>query len=182
MTKKFYTHQDALTDGPYRYLLTRVWAEEGEKAKTVTFIMLNPSTADADIDDPTVRRCVSFAEDWGFNSLLIANLFAFRTSYPAKLLKAEDPIGPGNLRTLAMAAKIADQVVCAWGDVVKKKTIEAYSDHFRSVCSILGPQNPQCLGTTKHGAPKHPLYLPADQTTSTFEFAGWEALGVLPNA
>ena len=120
--KKFYRHQDALIDGPYRYLLSRVWAEEGEKAKTVTFVMLNPSSADADIDDPTVNRCVSFAEGWGFNSLYIVNLFAFRTPYPAKLLKVEDPIGPANLQTIAMAVQMSDKVVCAWGDIVKKKT------------------------------------------------------------
>ena len=91
--------QDAVISkcSKYRYSLSRQWNKEKEK---VLFIMLNPSKADDKIDDPTVRRCISFAKNWGFGGLMIGNLFAYRTTYPKELFKTKNPKGKDNLKFL----------------------------------------------------------------------------------
>ena len=97
----------------YRYRLTRRW----DDGPTCTFIMLNPSTADARKDDPTIRRCIGFARREGCAALLVINCFAFRATKPADLFAAEDPIGPENDRHIMAASLDADgQVIAAWGD------------------------------------------------------------------
>jgi hypothetical protein len=94
----------------YRYSLTRVWAENAPRA---CFIMLNPSIADATINDPTIRRCIGFAIEMGCGSLEVVNLFAFRATDPKAMKQADDPIGPENDRYLIEAAQCAAQVICA---------------------------------------------------------------------
>ena len=100
--------------GRYRYLLTR---QVGPGPRTATFIMLNPSTADATNDDPTIRRCIGFARQWGCGRLAVLNLFAFRATEPADLKRAEEPVGPENRawfeRTLLGTPD--GPVVCGWG-------------------------------------------------------------------
>ena len=81
--------------GVYRYSLWREW---DARAPAVAFVMLNPSTADAGKDDPTIRRCASFARSWGYGSLEVVNLFAYRASEPKRLRQTPDPIGPANDR------------------------------------------------------------------------------------
>ena len=144
-------------DGLYRYWLSRSWAEGGR----VSFIMLNPSTADAMQDDPTIRRCMGFAHGWGYRSLKVYNLFSFRATSPKDLKQAEDPIGPeGDLYLkLAASGPGVDLVVAAWG------THGAYRDRGPKVIQMLQPLlrakhlKLRCLGMTKAGHPKHPLYL-----------------------
>ena len=96
----------------YRYRLSRTWDPTGP---VVAFVMLNPSTADAEVLDPTVRRCVGFARGWGFGSLEVVNLFAFRATDPRDLLRAAAPVGAANDRAILDAASAADRVVVAWG-------------------------------------------------------------------
>ena len=84
--------------GQYRYTLTRVWSLE---RGLVLFVGLNPSTADAERDDPTVRRCVGYARRWGFGGVLVANLFAYRATDPRDLLAVSYPIGPRNDEVIA---------------------------------------------------------------------------------
>ena len=79
--------------GRYRYGLWRIWNWQLPNA---VFIMLNPSTADAETDDPTIRRCVGFARSWDLGGVHIANLFALRASDPGELANAQDPIGSAN--------------------------------------------------------------------------------------
>lgn len=142
--------------GAYRYDLRRSWGEPG--FKVVNFIMLNPSTADASIDDPTIRRCVGFAKSWGYGGLVVTNLFAFRATDPRELLDADDSIGPLNDAYIARWAGGSDAVVCAWGSNarVKFRAPEVLHD-IRKAGKV-----PMAIRMTKDGHPSHPLYLPAN--------------------
>ena len=137
--------------GRYRYALRRVWGREGT---TCMFICLNPSTADATMDDPTVRRCIGFSRDWGFDQMLLGNLFALRSTNPAALRGADDPIGPENDKHLRRMAFDADLVVAAWGSNAMAR------DRSTKVKEMIPGM--ACLGFTKSGQPKHPLYLRKD--------------------
>ncbi len=114
-------------------------------------------------DDPTIGRCISFAKDWGFGSLLVGNLFAFRTPYPSELLRAEDPIGDENDLWLAKLSQTSDRTVAAWGNNGK------YMGRGKAILPRL--KNPHFLRLTKLGEPWHPLYLPRDTKPSTYELA-----------
>lgn len=96
----------------FRYTLGRYWDTERPQ---VTFVLLNPSTADAEKDDPTNRRGIQYAIDWGFGSVVFCNLFAFRTPHPKEMKKAEDPVGPLNDFWILKEAQKAEKVVLAWG-------------------------------------------------------------------
>jgi hypothetical protein len=144
----------------YRYTLTREW---NAGAPPLTFIMLNPSTADATVDDRTIRRCISFAQARGFGGLRVVNLFAFRATDPAHMKAEFDPIGPENdmhLRAALVAAKDDNApVIAAWGvDGVYK----ARDGDVRALAQECGVTL-MCLGTTKDGHPRHPLYVRATQ-------------------
>lgn len=154
---------DALFDptGAYRYRLVRAWGPGGR----VAFVMLDPNTADAVRDDPTIRRCVGFARRWGFGSLEVVNLFAFCAPDPRTLTRADDPVGPENDRHITGALRRADLVVCAWGatPLARARAVE--------VVPLFAGRRARCLGLTKRGAPRHPLYLRAD--TALRAFSGW---------
>ena len=138
-------------DGKYRYTLERTWNAEKVKA---FFICLNPSTADAKQDDPTVRRCIGFAESWGFGGVAIGNLFAYRATDPAELLRkdinAVDPYNDDWLRTLFNSC--GHLAIAAWGNHGN------LLNRGKDVASMF-PNNLQCLGVNKSGQPSHPLYL-----------------------
>jgi hypothetical protein len=139
-------------DETYRYALWRRWAE----GPYALFVGLNPSTADATQDDPTVRRCIRFARDWGYAAMFMANLFAYRSTDPRALMDAEDPVGPENdawLRTLARGAGLT---IAAWG-VHGKLNDREYKV---LVTDALGDY--RVLGLTAAGHPRHPLYMRAD--------------------
>jgi hypothetical protein len=149
---------DSGKGGAYRYTLSRSW-EEGHG--TVNFIMLNPSTATHEVDDPTIRRCTQFARAWGYRRLVVTNLFAYRATDPVELRRVADPVGPENDWHLAYCARReADRVVLAWG------AHGGYLGRDRAVLDVLPHRGfdsppPMCLGVTKAGAPRHPLYLSA---------------------
>lgn len=138
-------------DGMYRYLLTR---RVGSATRRVTFIGLNPSTADSVQDDPTIRRCKGFARDWGCGELWVVNLFALRSPNPSALLNCVDPIGPDNDGWLGAAVEGADLVVAAWGNDGRLRS------RGNSVGARFGGRL-HTLGLTKLGQPKHPLYVRA---------------------
>lgn len=137
--------------GRYRYALWRTW---DEKCPTMLFIGLNPSTADAIEDDPTIRRCIRFADDRGYGRLAVANLFAYRATKPAVLRKALHPIGKTNNRWLLRLAAESDVCVAAWGNGGRHLGRDA------EVIALLGDL--KCLGHTTAGAPRHPLYVRVD--------------------
>ncbi|MCB5187402.1 DUF1643 domain-containing protein [Methylobacillus caricis] len=138
--------------GLYRYALWRVW--DNTKAPML-FIMLNPSTADAFKNDPTVERCERRARFMGFGSLWVVNLFALRSTNPALLYGHSDPIGPDNDSTILDLIKSAGMVVCGWGkhgDLLGRDL---------AVISLLRSAGvvPYYLGQNRNGSPKHPLYV-----------------------
>ena len=113
--------------------------------------MLNPSTADATHDDPTIRRITRFAKDWGYGGVLVGNLFAFRSTKPAALKTADDPIGPENMAHVCAMIKECEMVVYAYGnnqsepEWLKELVMEPYA-----------------IKVSSKGIPSHPLYLKAD--------------------
>lgn len=142
--------------GLYRYRLTRTW---DAAAPAVVFVMLNPSTADASEDDPTIRRCLGFARRERAGGLVVANLFAFRATDPKALEDAADPIGPDNARWIETCVReTSGPIVAAWGASVPKRLDLLV--HMR-VVALLPLDRLRCLGRTASGAPRHPLYLPA---------------------
>ena len=139
------------TCGRYRYRLDRIWDER----PACCFVMLNPSTADATEDDPTIRRCVGFARHLNSGRLIVVNLFAWRATDPKNLRNVADPIGPENNRYLRAAFDEADVTIAAWG------TQGHFHARNRTVMNMLAGRG-FCLGLTAKGDPKHPLYLPKD--------------------
>lgn len=139
--------------GLYRYALRRTWAP----GPLALFCLLNPSTADAEVDDPTVRRGVGFAKNWGFGSMVFVNLFAYRTTKPANLWAFKgDRVGPENDMHIYRQLLGSSIWVAAWG--VGGGQYPSRVDAVRQM-----PRSGwRCLGTTKDGHPKHPLYLAAD--------------------
>jgi hypothetical protein len=137
--------------GRYRYALSRQWSEAPGVA---TFIMLNPSTADARVDDPTVKRCIGFAQAWGMGRLHVLNLYALRSTDPKGLWVVDDPVGPENDRHIAAHAQLAAEtgwpLVAAWG-------ANARPDRVAHVLRFPGMVALTALGVTNSGSPKHPL-------------------------
>lgn len=116
--------------------------------------MLNPSTADADRDDPTIRKCLSFARKWGFEKLVVTNLFAVRSSTPERVYSHPAPIGPENNDYLKEVAYASNTVVCAWGNHGDLNGRHAF------VKKLLEPKVLKCIHENASGQPTHPLYLP----------------------
>jgi hypothetical protein len=136
----------------YRYRLWRRW----DSAKpTLAFIMLNPSTADETTDDPTVRRCIGYAREWGYGTLLVGNIFGVRETDPANLYDYFDPVGPENDDHLKEIVADAEKTIVAWGANGR------LGNRGRRVAELLDADL-HALDTTKAGHPAHPLYQPAD--------------------
>lgn len=153
-------------DGRYRYTLDRAWHLPIEPVRPMVFVMLNPSTADATEDDPTVRRCLGFARREACNYVRIVNLFALRATQPLDVKAAlsstvMSAVGPDNTEAIRdaaeFAAKLDGLVVVAWG------AHEWASPRARIVAVQLQQAGVElrCLGVTKGGAPRHPLYVPS---------------------
>ena len=135
----------------YRYALSRTW---NGKKKTILFIGLNPSTANEKIDDPTIRRCINYAQNWGYGSLLMVNLFAYRATMPSELKNVKNPIGNDNDLHIIELSKKADIAVAAWGNE------GSLLNRDKEVKKIL--PNLMCLKINKSGQPAHPLYQKKD--------------------
>lgn len=142
--------------GLYRYSLQRSWG----CGFVLPFVMLNPSTADANTDDPTIRRCIGFAKREGFSGIIVGNLYAFRATSPADLWKSTDPYGPGNNDALRKIAHYSGYhqvpLICGWGAQGGK------SNHGVHLMQQAGADL-RCLGKTKSGNPRHPLYVRSNQ-------------------
>jgi len=147
-----YSRTDAVisTCGKYRYSLTRVW---DQTRPSVLFIGLNPSTADGCDDDNTIRKCVKFANSWGFGSIIMINLFSYRATEPKDMKAAYDPVGPLNDQYLKSHAEQTEFIVCAWGKD------GGFKNRNNDVIKLLSKHQFNCLKLTKDGHPWHPLYL-----------------------
>jgi hypothetical protein len=158
--------------GRYRWWLRRSWQLwDGQglhvQGKGVCcFVMLNPSTADGMQDDPTIRRCIGFARDWGYNTLSVRNLFPWRATDPKELKNPNvDVFGGDRGESELLAACTADFVLAAWGGDVPfgrgERAVKLFQHHF--------PGKPlHCLGKTKSGNPRHPLYVKASAVPIPF--------------
>lgn len=148
----------------YRYTLWRTWTDD-PMPPYVAFVGLNPSTADEQNDDPTIRRCIGFATSWGFNAMCMLNLFAFRATDPREMKGADDPLGEdADFWTVNICAG-ADRVVAAWGcdGGFNKRDVEV-----RLLLSVM--EKPlHVLKFNKDGSPMHPLFCPSSVEPITWE-------------
>lgn len=138
--------------GKYRYDLLRTWNADHP---AVVFIMLNPSKADASVNDATIRRCMSFARWWGYGGIIVVNLFAIRSTDPSNIYLSPRPIGKDNDDYIAKHSSGRD-VICAWGNhgEYKNRGWKVFHRILRKQATSI-----KCLGMTKEGHPKHPLRL-----------------------
>jgi hypothetical protein len=139
----------------YRYKLWRIW---DESKPSVMFMMCNPSTADAQIDDPTIRRCIGFAESWGFGGLYVGNLFAFRSKNPKDLLNTAHPVGEYNAQHIYQMLEKCSMIVTAWGNAKIVYKIVKKNPNYKPLNGIKA----YYIDLSKDGTPKHPLYLKGD--------------------
>ena len=158
--------------GLYRYSLTREWGDEAR----LVYVMLNPSTADAHRDDPTIRRCIGFAQSHGFGSLEVVNLYAYRTPSPVALTRAQragvDVVGPMNAGAIAEAFGRARAICAAWGGS-QLRDVDARADAIYAAAAVTRADAPlgvgvMALGISRYGHPMHPLYLPASSRLVPF--------------
>lgn len=153
--------------GLYRYTLWRTWTRE--PALRLVVCMLNPSTADATVNDATIAKLCGFARRFGFGGIHVVNLFALRSTDPKALKHARDPMGPKNLDRLQHAMQLSKAMqtpfVCAWG------AGGSLHSQDRFVLKVLAYERvqPMCLRITKSGAPEHPLYIPYSATLKPYE-------------
>lgn len=141
-------------DGTYRYWLFRMW---NNSYPILGFVMLNPSTADALEDDPTIRRCIGYARALGFGSLEVVNLYAYRSTDPDHLKRVAAPVGPDNDAWIVQIAEKADVCIAAWGAKASHQRQWEVKKLFADADRILW-----CLDINANGSPKHPLYLRKD--------------------
>ena len=146
------------TCGKYRYVLTRSADLFNTERVPALFVMLNPSKADAKENDPTITRCIGFANRWDCGGLTVVNLYAYRATKPKDLWKVIDPIGSENEAHLRAQLVIYGDAVCAWGNNAKKERV----DEFLTLAKELGTRL-WCFELTKLGQPRHPLYIKATQ-------------------
>lgn len=137
--------------GSYRYGLTRSWGY----GPAATFVMLNPSTADHAVDDPTIRRCMTFAQRLECSGLVVVNLYAYRTATPVDLWRAADPVGPENEDAILKRTSGCTLLIAAWG-------AQGKSARIAQVLDVIGARTIYALGFTELGAPRHPLYVRGD--------------------
>lgn len=150
------TAATAVIDGPYRYDLTRTWGP----GPRLGWVMLNPSTADAAVDDPTIRRCIGYAKAWGFSGIAVRNLFAYRATRPAELAAAADPVGPDGDRWLTRWGTVR-LVVAAWG-TGRYPALHGRAAAAARLLAAVDGIDVVGLRTGHDGNPVHPLYQPAD--------------------
>ena len=146
--------------GTYRYELTREWGE----SDPACFIGLNPSTADAYKDDPTIRRCISFAEEWDCGGLIMVNIYGYRATKPKDMFSAAgrgvNIVGPENMMYVKKAIQLSAVSIAAWGN----------DGDCCDANDLIATGRLKHLGLNKNGTPKHPLYLPKNSKPMEFEF------------
>lgn len=164
--------------GLYRYRLDRDWRTPMDRELNalskgaVLFVMLNPSTADAREDDPTIRRCIDFAKRWGHDRLIVCNVFAYRATDPKALGGTYHPVGGENAAHLEAAAREADRIVVAWG-ASGSKLSRWDSAQLQAVTALRTAGALYSIGApTKDGHPRHPLYLKADESLQPWPVVG----------
>lgn len=147
----------------YRYSLLRCWDETWVEGTDIAmyFVLLNPSTADHEVDDPTAVRCMGFAKTCGFKALYIVNMYGLRATRPVHLWEHPNPVGPRNgafLRgALEASVNVGGVVVAGWGTNAREQEVETFEQMVDAIGASVW-----CLAVNKDGSPKHPLYIKAD--------------------
>ena len=143
----------------YRYQLTRE-LQKFPSEWCLPWVMLNPSTADATEDDPTIKRIMEFSQRWGYGKIKVVNLFAYRASKPEIMKLAADPVGPENNHYLhQMFTEVGyGDVMVAWGNEADPKRVE----EFMHIARCYPNARLLALVNNKNGSPKHPLYVKGD--------------------
>ena len=145
----------------YRYTLIRRYGRpQATRQERIAFIGLNPSTATELVNDPTVRRCIGFARDWGYREFVMLNAFAFRSTDPQGLQRVDDPVGTANNQQLRLWTRKSHLVVCCWGI---HAALQGRDEFLRSQLQKWNV-TARCFGKTQAGFPKHPLYLRKDSS------------------
>lgn len=142
--------------GAYRYALWRLWDHQ---KSFIMFVGLNPSLADADSDDPTIRRVKRFAREWGYGGVYVLNLFAYVTPYPQLLFQASHPIGHLNDHYLRFFGGACDEIVFCWGSSDTRGRSEKVMRMFPRA---------RCIQKNKNGSPRHPLYIAAKENLKVY--------------
>jgi hypothetical protein len=153
----------------YRYALERTWDTRLWK---VCWLMLNPSTADAFVLDPTIRRCIGFARAWGYGGISVVNLFAFRATDPADMRSEPNPVAEGGNESndsYILSETWGRKLIAAWG------CGGTHLGRDRQVMELLGGRKVECLGVTKDGCPRHPLYVKGDAVPVPYRMSGVES-------
>jgi hypothetical protein len=167
MTSLFIKSSATISEcGRYRFALSRTW--DGRQPQDC-WIMLNPSTADAHDDDPTIRRCMGFSQGWGAGGITVVNLFALRSTDPQALYSDPNPISPPpgdyNDVMISNASRHGGKTIAAWG-------VHGWiGGRNAAVMRLLANQSVYCLGVTKDGHPRHPLYVDGATRLIPYELA-----------
>jgi hypothetical protein len=138
----------------WRYELRRIW---DQKLPLLVFVMLNPSRANAYLDDPTIRRCIGFARRLGYGGIVVYNIFALMATDPRELAKVADPIGPENDEYIRRAKHVGAKIVVAWGNNGVK-----HRRRVKQMRELLAGYALYSFGICKSGEPNHPLMLSYD--------------------
>lgn len=145
--------------GNYRYVL---WRKLGPGNRVCTFVGLNSSIAGAVDNDPTIRRCIAFAKRWGYDKVVMINLFGLCATDPTVMTSHQNPVGDMNDFWITEVAKVSEQIVFAWGNTGQ------HMNRNKIVEKMLSSQKLACLGKNKSGSPKHPLYVAGDRKLIDF--------------
>ncbi len=150
-------------DRKHRYMLSRIW---DENTGAVVFIGLNPSTADENNDDRTIKKCIKYAKDWGYGGIYMINLFSFRATNPNKMLSALNPTNDENDKYIEKYINIGKKVICAWGND------GSFQDRNNDITNKF--KDLYCLKLNQTGQPAHPLYLEDNLKPKLMsELQGW---------
>lgn len=146
-------------DEKYRYWLGRDWNIMFGGLGRVCWLLLNPSTADEMVLDPTLSRCKTFSQRWGYDGMIVVNLFGLRSTAPAALLDATDPVGPENDAYILDAMRASRIVIAGWGGhaSVRRHDREA---SIAAIAKLAGRVLHALAAPNTDGSPRHPLYLP----------------------
>ncbi len=152
----------------YRYILWRTW---NPNLPRTGFLLLNPSTATEHVLDPTLTRCQNFAKKWGAGGMVVANIFALRSTNPAALKQIADPIGPDNDAAIAAVLTTCNKIVAGWGN--HGSIMARHEQITKLICKLPAHRQSDvvCFAITKSGAPKHPLYIAANTAVMPYATA-----------
>lgn len=157
------------TCGKFRWMLYRRMKTATDEAagRVILWLMLNPSIADAEIDDPTIKRVMAFSLLWGFGQVYVGNVFGYRATSPRVLQGIQDPVGFANRTYLKTMASFAEKTVCAWG--AYHLAGDPYNVYAANAYVAAKSRNGMwCLGLTQNGSPRHPLYVKSDTALEAY--------------